>query len=276
MSDDGFLYVRAGIVARGRDAVGEVLADPTTLARGLWDECEELLYAADEVAGGDIDTKVSYETGSNGAYWAPRVEPEREPWDQGRRLVWVDCRDLSDPIEGEKVFSDGHEEPWQWFSTPPYVERELDEELTLTMARIVTVNGGLPAEVGAPQVMVVLDFGDQFKLIPEVAPAVMEEDLDELVRPVRATVLGSEARSWSPSVRREALLAVAALCVLAVLPDDHSGRHGLEQVRDAGARHPPCSRFSSTPGRRQQLNNSMVPGLAHGPRRVTRPLLTRC
>ena len=239
LSDDGFLYVRAGIVARGRATVSLVLADPTTLSRGLWDECEELLYVADEVADDEIDTKVSYETGSNTQHWAPRVEPEREPWDQGRRLVWVDCQDLSDPVPGETYFPDGRTEVFVDYLPPTYVDRKLDEELTLTMARIVATNGGLPTAVGASRVTVVLEFADQWQLRPEVAPAERERDADDFTRAVRVSVSDAEARSWSPVVRREALLAVAALCVLAVLPDDHAARPELERIRDAGARHLP-------------------------------------
>ncbi|MBW3612099.1 MAG: DUF4240 domain-containing protein, partial [Actinobacteria bacterium] len=55
LSDDGFLYLRAGIVTRGRETYEAVLADPTLLAAGEWEECEELLYVAEEVAGDDIE-----------------------------------------------------------------------------------------------------------------------------------------------------------------------------------------------------------------------------
>jgi len=60
LSDDSFLYLRAGIVARGRSVHEQVLADPEVLQRGTWPECEELLYVADEVAGVEIGTKISY------------------------------------------------------------------------------------------------------------------------------------------------------------------------------------------------------------------------
>lgn len=66
LSDDAFLYLRCGLVLRGRDTVAAVLADPALLATGRWPDGEDLLYLADEVAGEDIDTEHDFETGSNG------------------------------------------------------------------------------------------------------------------------------------------------------------------------------------------------------------------
>ncbi|MFN8074318.1 MAG: DUF4240 domain-containing protein [Kineosporiaceae bacterium] len=69
LMDDSFLYLRAGLVARGRDTVAAVLANPRLLDEGEWPEGESLLYVAEDVLGGRIETEVSYETGSNEAQW---------------------------------------------------------------------------------------------------------------------------------------------------------------------------------------------------------------
>jgi hypothetical protein len=70
LSDDSFLYLRAGIVARGRETYQAVLSRPSLLAEGTWDWCEDLLYVAGDVLGDDVDTQLSYETGSNTQHWA--------------------------------------------------------------------------------------------------------------------------------------------------------------------------------------------------------------
>ena len=62
-------------MSRGRETYEAVLADPTLLASGESEECEELVYVAEGVAGDDIDTRVSYETGSNPEHWTP--QPDR-------------------------------------------------------------------------------------------------------------------------------------------------------------------------------------------------------
>jgi Protein of unknown function (DUF4240) len=74
-SDDGFLYARCFVVAMGRDVYGRTLRDPDLMPKTLDRWCEPLLYATSrawEVAHGErvqFDTKVSFETGSNGALW---------------------------------------------------------------------------------------------------------------------------------------------------------------------------------------------------------------
>jgi hypothetical protein len=240
LSDDGFLYLRAGIVARGRETYRAVLDRPAMLADGAWDECEDLLYVAEEVAGDDIDTKVSYETGSNAIYWTPRPEPEREAWDQGVRQVFVDCRDLSEPMEGERWFPDGRVEPMVEYLPPRYVPRELVTELCETFAKVVAVNGGLPTGLDAQQIQVLIDFGDDWRARPEVGNPVVDEIFGDLrVVPVRVSVSAADVRGWSSAVRRDGLLALTATCVLAVLPDDHAARPEIEQLRARGAGHLP-------------------------------------
>lgn len=240
LSDDGFLYLRAGIVTRGRETYEAVLADPTLLAVGEWEECEELLYVAEEVAGDDIETKVSYETGSNHRHWAPQPEQTGEPWDQGLRPVYVVCRDLSKGLDVARVFADGHTEPSVLYPYPRYVSDALAGELVMTFSRAVALNGGLPPEVDAQQVQVLIDFGDAWQTQPEVGEPAEDPDLGiGRVRPVRIGVLDDEVRRWSPATRREALLALTASCLLAVLPGDHAARPEIETIRDLGAGHLP-------------------------------------
>lgn len=59
LSDDSFPYLRADIVAKGKDVVQQLLADPAMLLTRSWDDGEALLYAADEAADDEIETKFS-------------------------------------------------------------------------------------------------------------------------------------------------------------------------------------------------------------------------
>ena len=241
LSDDSFLYLRAGIVARGRQVYEQVLADPQELGRGAWPECEELLYVADEVAGEEIDTKTSYDTGSNSKHWSvPPPEPQREAWDVGLRAVYVDVRDLSDPIEGEIYHEDGRVEAMLEYGTPRWLARGLVDELTVTPSRLVTVGGGLPSGCGV-QVQVRLDVGDSWRLPPRDEGLVTDDDMPEgPVRRVSATLNAGTVRGWDGRVRREALLGLAAAAVLEVLPEHHGGRTALQEVADRGATHLPA------------------------------------
>jgi Protein of unknown function (DUF4240) len=235
LSDDSFLYLRTGIVVAGRATCERVLADPTVLADGEWDECEDLLYVAEEVLGDDVDTKVSYETGSNTDHWAPPEEPEREPWDQGLRSVSVHFRDLSQPIEGERPRTDGAWEPFVFYVPPTYVEGELGFALSTDLARIVTTNGGLPEQLAAAHVVAVIDFADDWQLEAAVGePTPSEVGPHREVR-VRVAVSSEAVRGWGADERRAGLSAVAAACALAVLPDTHRARPALDELRRNGA-----------------------------------------
>jgi hypothetical protein len=77
-SDDGFLYARCYVVARGEKFYNGVKADPSRMPGSLDQSCESLLYAAQQAwaaaTGRDEEawdhlTPVSYETGSNKANW---------------------------------------------------------------------------------------------------------------------------------------------------------------------------------------------------------------
>ncbi len=237
MSDDAFLYVRAEVVARGRAAYEAVLADPTELVRSLWTgEAEGLLYAADEVAGDDVDTRVSYETASNTRHWSPPVEPEREAWDVGPRPVVVDCRDLSRPLTGERPLPDGTSVPIVQYGQPGWLRYEESYELTVALSRPVAVHGGLPPDVGAASLDVRIDVGDRWSPTPAVGPPTVDEEADRgTVRPVTVAVPHEVGASWTADERRRALLALGASCVLAVLPAEHGAVDELRALHRAGA-----------------------------------------
>lgn len=241
LSDDAFVYLRAGVVARGRDVYEQVLADPEELTRGTWPECEDLLYVADEVVGDDFETKTSYETGSNGKHWSKApAQPQREAWDVGLRAVWVDVRDLSDPMESETHHADGRVEASVAYGTPHWLASDLSDELTVTCSKLVSLGGGLPDDC-ATQIQVRIDLGDSWQLAPCDEGLVTDDDamLDEMRR-VSVALDAPTVRHWSVPVRREALLGLTAAAVLAVLPESHDGRAALQELVNHGAGHLPA------------------------------------
>jgi hypothetical protein len=74
-SGDGFLYARCFVVAHGEAHYRRVLADPTLMPKSSAEWCEALITvgptALERATGGtgEIETSVSYETGSNQAQW---------------------------------------------------------------------------------------------------------------------------------------------------------------------------------------------------------------
>jgi hypothetical protein len=74
-SDDGFLYARCFVVARGEEHYRRVLAAPSLMPKSSDDWCEALLTVATtalERSTGEereLETSVSYETGSNRKQW---------------------------------------------------------------------------------------------------------------------------------------------------------------------------------------------------------------
>ena len=77
-SDDGFLYARCYVVAKGKNFYEAVLATPTKMPKSIDQWCEALLYphrsAWATATGRDesewpFDTSVSYESGSNERLW---------------------------------------------------------------------------------------------------------------------------------------------------------------------------------------------------------------
>lgn len=235
LSDDSFLYLRAGIVAKGRNVWEAVLAKPSMLAQDAWDMCEDLLYVAENVIGDEVDTKVSYETGSNERYWPVRPEPAREPWDQGPRLVYVECRDLSEPIHGEEIHFDGTAVPVVEYPTPTYIPHSLVEHLVTRFSKLIALNGGLPVEIGADQLQVIINFGPGWQIEPVVG-APVDDDVFGTVRPIEVSVNADEAGQWSARAKRAQLLALTASCLLAVLPPRHPARPEITDIATGPAK----------------------------------------
>jgi Protein of unknown function (DUF4240) len=235
LSDDSFLYLRTGIVIAGRATYERVLADPTVLADGEWDECEDLLYVAEEVLGDEVETKVSYETGANTKHWSPGMEPEREPWDQGLRLASIDARDLSVPIEGERPTADGGWEPFVFYAIPQFLKGDLLYDVSTGLARILALNGGLPEQLAVAHVVAVIDFGDAWQLEPDVGEPIPSEFGEHLELRVRVAVPSHVVRGWKRDAQRAGLSALAAACLLAVLPAGHPAVDELRQTRDVAS-----------------------------------------
>ena len=77
-SDDGFLYCRCYVVARGRQHYLSVKDNPEAMPKSVDQWCESLLYAApkawaektsNEPEDWEFSPSVSYETGSNTDLW---------------------------------------------------------------------------------------------------------------------------------------------------------------------------------------------------------------
>jgi hypothetical protein len=236
LSADVFLYLRAGIVVAGRETYDAVLADPQLLAAGEWDDCEDLLYVAPEIVGDDIETALSYETGSNLRYWSAPVVPEREDWDSGPRPVIVTLRDLSRPRHGETLHPDGTVAPDLEHSPPAAIDWDLYDSLTVDLARAVVTGGGLP--FGADEVdllEVAIDVGRSWQTRPErVGPAPRPTLGLAAVLQLQVEVPSREVAGWSPAEQHRGLLALAAVAVLAVLPPNHGAADKLTALHAAG------------------------------------------
>ena len=238
LSDDTFLYLRAGIVAKGRTTYEAVLDDPSMLSHGPWDGCEDLLYLAEEVTGAPIDTVVSYETGPNTKH-RPPPPPQREPLDQGPRPVVVLARDLTQPVHN--IPGSGGLLPAIIYPPPRWLNPDLTLELTETFTRLVTVNGGLPGELGCQHLVVHIDLGESWHLQPEMTRP-MPHELSLSGELVVQTTVGAPidaVKAWTPAVQAEALAAATALALLATLPADHAARPHIRKLYDQGAQHQP-------------------------------------
>jgi len=77
-SDDGFLYARCWVVAKGKKHYETVLANPQKMPKEISQWCEPLIYVASKAwalsTGNDDEDwdytpKYNYETGSNSSLW---------------------------------------------------------------------------------------------------------------------------------------------------------------------------------------------------------------
>lgn len=236
LNDDTFLYLRAGIVASGRDRYLAVLADPSLLASGEWDECEKLLYVAEGIIGDAIDTTVPYETGSNEQFWPLRPEPAcGERYQDGPGTVRVDLRDLSEPIEGGGVHPDGLTDYFQYYPPPEYIDSDLVSELSTTFANLIAANGGLSTELAVEHVVVVIEFGPSWRLQPLVSEPIEDRFLDlGTIREVCIGACSDVAQMWSYQILRKALFALAARCLLSILPEGHAALPDLQRIYQQG------------------------------------------
>ena len=228
LSDDTFLYLRCAVVAAGRPTVDAVLADPAVLESRLWEDGEPLLYAADEAADEEIDTALSYETGSNPEHWTLREDDG--PVERPQAAVLLE--DLREPIEGW----DGETgEPLVEYAWPEWLPQEVSWQVSATASRLVGEGGGVTG-LGAEQVVVTVGLGEVWQLTPSVAGLVPDEFGEGHVLAVRAEMAQDVVRSWNPEQQYTGLLAVAAGCVSAVLPEQHGARPGLRDAAASGAR----------------------------------------
>jgi hypothetical protein len=226
LSDDSFLYLRAGIVARGKETVAAVLADPAVLQTALWDDGEALLYAADEAADDEIETRLSYETGSNTAHWPPVPDGEA---DHMPPLVAVLLEDLLDPIEGfldaEMTVPAPPEYAW-----PVWFPHDVLDAASTAADTLVREAGGVPPELDVVQLQVVIGFSDAWQLSPAIEWQVQDDTgLGQVLR-TRSQMRQADVRAWTPEEQETGLLAVVATNLLASLPEQHDCRAGLEQA----------------------------------------------
>lgn len=228
LSDDSFLYLRAGIVTKGRDTVRAVLADPTLLAQGRWPECEALLYAAEgDECGDEIDTKVSYETGSNSAHWSARPDVEPNP-DWRPPTVLVDGEDRDQPEPVVTYHEDGTEEESTAYFSPRYLRLDTFFDVGCELSDIVTEAGGLPESFEGRLLQCVVEFGTDPRE-PSITVARHELDGEEVQRS-SVWVSHDAARAWPKPDRHANVKALAARAALNALPDDHAARAQLERL----------------------------------------------
>jgi len=126
-SDDSFLYVRCFVVAMGLDAYKRTLLKPRLMPKtdGQW--CEPLLYAAQSAwqrkTGEEVDfeTKVSFESGSNEALWAPEKESD---W---REEAQAEIKRLRRQAKQARARAPGDEYEKDWLQIAENYERMAEE-----------------------------------------------------------------------------------------------------------------------------------------------------
>jgi len=97
-----------------------------------------------------------------------------------------------------------------------------------------------PAELAVEHVAVVIEFGPAWRLQPLVSEPVEDRFLDlGTIREVCIGVCSEVVRTWPEHILRKALLAAAASCVLAILPEGHAARPDVQRIYQQGAAHLP-------------------------------------
>jgi len=240
LSSDSFLYLRAGIVAKGRRVVERVLADPAVLTSSQWEECEVLLYAAEEAIGEEIETAISYETGENGQHWpTAAVDPgeHRRPVE-----VWL----VDHVTQAAGYGSAGSTEPsgrtgptgsdeFAVFSWPVWFSNDVFLSTTEFAHAVVEDGGGIPGSMGVSQLRVFVELGYVWQLTPRVDRHEAMGPAEEPAVEIRIAMRQEDFRSWAEAEQVTALRAVVATCLLAVLPADHAGLDALRDAVSAGA-----------------------------------------
>jgi hypothetical protein len=226
LSGDSFLYLRAAVVVQGKAVVDQVIADPTVLLTRPWDDGEALLYAAEHAAGGEIETKLSYETGSNEEHWSP---DDFDPETHETPVVAVLLSDLSHPIEAYE--DDAMTIPVEpvMYAWPRWFPFEVLGAVNDEVNALVRDGGGVPERLGE-QIQIYAGFGEVWQPAPQITwDATDDTGLGRVVE-VRVQLRQAEVRAWQEPQQQAALRSLAAVCCLAVLPADHGSRGALEQA----------------------------------------------
>ncbi|MEV8510203.1 DUF4240 domain-containing protein [Actinoplanes sp. NPDC051475] len=232
LSGDTFLYLRAEIVAKGRAVVEQVLDDPAVLLEHRWDDGEALLYAAEQATGREIETKRSYETGSNEQHWAP---VERDSSTHRTPIVAVLLSDLLNPVE---VYADESmttliEPPF--YAWPVWFPMDILGAVSNQVDSLVREAGGIPASLEAAQIQIFAGFGHSWQVVPAVEWKAMDDTgLGKVVK-VHVELRQAEVRGWKVAHQQAALLSLIATCCLAVLPEDHGSRSALHHAAAEGS-----------------------------------------
>lgn len=231
LSDDAFLHLRADIVGKGKHMVDTVLAEPTVLLTTGWDDGEALLYAAEAAADDEIDTKFSYETGSNDQHWTAlrfALTTYQRP------IAALLLSDLLDPIELYEDEASTIPVKLPMYAWPTWFPSAVLRAASNWIDAVVREGGGVPAGWSAEQIRVYVGLGERWRLTPQVEwKADDDTGFGEVVE-LRVEMRQSDIRSWGRPQQQAALKAVGATCVLAVLPPNHPDRSRLAQAVAAG------------------------------------------
>jgi hypothetical protein len=131
-TDDSFLHVRCFVVAMGQETYQRTLRDPRLMPKTIGQWCEPLLYAAQSAwrqeTGKDVDfdTKVSFESGSNGALWSAEKDND---WRQDARDDIKRWRRAAREMRA-RARGDAHQKDWlQLAENNERMAEELEKKL---------------------------------------------------------------------------------------------------------------------------------------------------